>query len=280
MGNVRGNTRIRAPRLLALGAALACAACGLDRAGLGAFDAGYFDAGAGGAAGARVDGAGAGGVDGAAGRPDAARTDAGGIADALAEVGTDAPVISPIGCADGTREGFLNVQGYPLIAACAGGWDVPGLLSANALAPQCGRQGGNSGPSPAGAGCSVADLCAEGWHVCLTAHEVFQNAGDCKDAVGPAGTNHAFFVTRQRALGNTCPAANDVGTNHLHGCGNFGSPEDKTCIPFMLMLKNTDCAANSPWSCPIVTNVTTTYNEYETVTKVGPAHGGALCCRN
>jgi len=273
------NTRIRTPGLLALLTAAVCAACGLDRAGLGALDASLHDTGSAGAGGAGTDAAVADGA-GAADRADAAGVDGTRTMDAANDEATDLAVISPIGCADGTREGFVNVQGYPLIAACAGGWDVPGLVSASALAPQCNRRAGNSGAYPAGAGCSVADLCAVGWHVCQTAHEVFQNAGDCKDAIGPAGTNRAFFVTRQRALGNTCPAANDVGTNHLHGCVNFGSPDDKTCTPFMLMLRDVDCTANSPWSCPIVTTSATTHNEYETVTKPGSGRGGALCCRD
>jgi len=271
---------------------MACGACTLDRSGLESFDGAGLalrDAGAGGAGGTgSTDGAGPGGAGGAS--ADANPGDAigdvpagdGSRADAGTEAGADGPMISPVGCADGTREGYINVAGYPLIAACVGGWSVPGLLSASALAPQCGRQGGNTGPNTAGAGCSVTDLCAEGWHVCRSAQEVFQLAGDCKDAVGPAGTSHTFFVTLQRALGNVCPAANDVGTNHLHGCGNFGSPEDKSCAPFMFMLKDTDCAANTPWLCPTTSSgpATTTTAEYQTVTKLGSTRGGALCCHD
>jgi hypothetical protein len=281
--------RTLARRLLPAALALACAACGLDRAGLEPVDGAAVSTGAGGSRG----GAGGGNAD-APPMPDAAAGDSGGLdgagagagdgdgpsADAAGEAGSDAPMISPVGCADGTREGYVNVGGYPLIAACSGGWQVAGLLATGSYTPQCARQGGNDGPHPAGAGCSVADLCAEGWHVCLTAHEVFQNAGDCKDAVGPAGATKMFFVTRQRALGNTCPAANDVGTNHLHGCGNFGSPEDKSCTPFPVLLKDTDCTANTPWLCPVTTSGTTTHNEYETVTKPGSGHGGVLCCHD
>jgi hypothetical protein len=260
--------------------AMASAACALDRTGLEPFDGAglsLHEAGAGGAGGTgSADGADAQAVDAIA---DASGGD-GGTTDAGAEAGSDAPVVSPVGCADGTREGYLNVAGYPLIAACGGGWSVPGLLAASALAPQCRRQGGNSGSNPTGAGCSVTDLCAEGWHVCRTAQEVFQLAGDCKDALGPAGAGHTFFVTLQRALGNICPAANDVGTNHLHGCGNFGTPEDKSCAPFMFMLKDADCSANAPWLCPTTSSGPMTTAEYETVTKLGSAHGGALCCHD
>ena len=271
--------------LLLLASAIVLAACGLDRTGLEPFDAaGLGSAGGGGGIGGAGGGAGGSQVDasddGASGDAVALDGAGGGSDGGGGDAASDAPVISPIGCADGTREGYLNVSGYPLIAACGGGWQVAGLLTATAQTPQCGRQGGNNGVHPAGSGCSVADLCAEGWHICRTAQEVFQLAGDCKDAVGPAGAGHTFFVTLQRALGNTCPAANDVGTNNLHGCGNFGSPEDRSCTPFMTMLQDTDCTANTPWLCPVTTSGAVTHSEYETVTKPGAAHGGALCCHD
>ena len=53
----------------------------------------------------------------------------------------DAPPLSAIGCADGTREGLIDGVAFPAIAACAGTW---------------------TGDVSAG-----APLCAVGWHVCL-----------------------------------------------------------------------------------------------------------------
>ena len=32
-----------------------------------------------------------------------------------------------IGCADGQREGFANTSVFPNIAACSGGWSIPGI---------------------------------------------------------------------------------------------------------------------------------------------------------
>ncbi|MHB8873665.1 MAG: WD40/YVTN/BNR-like repeat-containing protein [Myxococcaceae bacterium] len=59
---------------------------------------------------------------------DAGPVDAGQVTGLLAGI--------TIGCADGTREGFLDVLAYPKIAACAGGWT--GELSAQSAAPLCG----------------------------------------------------------------------------------------------------------------------------------------------
>jgi hypothetical protein len=206
-------------------------------------------------------------------------TDAG--IDGGADVAERAPP-SPIGCADGTREGLVNVLSHPRIAACSGGWNVPGLLGPAATAPQCGRRAGNSGALPGGAGCSAADLCAEGWHVCDTASEVFQLAGDCKDAIGPLGAAPVFFATRQRALGNICVAANDAGTSRLHGCGNFGNKEDQSCAPLPFLLRDVDCSSNPPWSCPtrMMTPLFPALGEIQTVVKPGPARGGVLCCHD
>jgi hypothetical protein len=181
-----------------------------------------------------------------------------------------------VGCADGTREGFTSLEKYPDIAACAGGWSVAGLVAPETLAPQCGRAAGNSGANPNGSACSVADLCAGGWHVCESAHEVSSKASDCKDAF-PGGAQ-AFYATRQRGPMMTCDPANLMGTNNVYGCGNFGSNAMSACAPFTHMLRDADCKANAPWSCvngPIDYSTT----ELVDVTKPGPAKGGVLCCR-
>ena len=70
----------------------------------------------------------------------------------------DARTVSVIGCADGTREGYTDLQLHPAIAACSGAWSIPGLVAANTLTPQCARQAGNDGALPAGVGCSESVL--------------------------------------------------------------------------------------------------------------------------
>jgi hypothetical protein len=66
-----------------------------------------------------------------------------------------------VGCADGSREGFLDIGNFPKIAACATGYQ--GLAG-----------GGNTAVNVADAGLSGnlnradtgAPICADGWHAC------------------------------------------------------------------------------------------------------------------
>jgi len=249
-------------------------------AGVGAAGAG--DAGSSGTAGAPGD-AGASGEAGAAG--DAGASGGGGTAgDGVVDAGAagatgspDAHPISAIGCADGTREGLLSLTRFPDVAACSGAWTVPGLVAPETLAPQCARAAGNDGARADGAGCSVADLCTEGWHVCESASEFASKAKDCSE-VFPGGGVKMFFATRQRGPGTTCDPSNLSGTNNVYGCGNFGSNANAACAPFMRMLRDADCKANPPWMCvdgPINYNV----SELVDVTKPGSDRGGVLCCR-
>jgi len=140
----------------------------------------------------------------------------------------------------------------------------------------------DDGSKPDGAGCSVADLCAEGWHVCESAQEFARNATDCKDALTPANNGPVFFVTRQRSAGMptpTCDPTNREGTNNVFGCGTFGTGADKSCLPLTRSLRDADCKAQSPpWMCvegPVDYNT----RELADITKTSPARGGVLCCR-
>jgi hypothetical protein len=187
------------------------------------------------------------------------------------------------GCADGTREGYLDPTMYPTIAACAGAWDTPGLDSVAARTPQCNRGGGNDGIRPDGHGCAAVDLCETGWHVCATAHGVAVATTDpgCDDAVAPAGNTPVFYVTRQRGTGLVCDVdANSTATDNLFGCGNIGQPANpNSCAPLTRVMRDIDCAMNPPWMCsdgPIGTS----QDEYNVVTKASSSGGGVLCCHD
>jgi hypothetical protein len=245
-------------------------AAGTGEAGMGA--AGTGEAGTG-AAGTGAAGVGVAGM-GAAGTGEAGMGAAGMGA---AGMPPEPPPISKVGCADETREGFQSLTKYPGIAACSGAWQVPGLVAANTLTPQCQRRAGGDG-----AGCSVADLCAEGWHVCESVGEVKKHTTSCTDAFAPSGGTPVFFVTRQRGSGSgtvTCHPENaEDGTNNLYGCGNVGTMAHMSCQPFTRMLRDADCMNNAPWTCvdgPINYNVL----ELAGVRKPGQARGGVLCCR-
>jgi hypothetical protein len=201
------------------------------------------------------------------------------------------PDVTPVdlhGCADGTREAFLDIFAYPDIAACSGGFSLPGIVPFQP--PACGRQGGNDGPHPSGQGCNAADLCAAGFHVCESAGAVSKHSptGCAGAQEGPPQT---FFITGQSGTGcgvcatgsmpgcgaDTCElgcAQNDKTTNDVFGCGNAGDAPDPSCGP-LDAFSNNDCADLPPgWFCEGETT------ELLTVTNTGPSGGGALCCRD
>jgi hypothetical protein len=235
--------------------------------------------GATGVAGSAADGADAGADSGPTGGNGGGIAGAQGTDGGIGVDALDVPQPAVVGCADGTREGFLDQTKYPLIAACAGGWDTPGLLSNASHVPQCGLQAGNDGANPSGQRCSAADLCAAGWHVCESASEVLMRGTSCEDAVPPGVAGMLFFVTRQRGDGQQCPDTNDTGTNNLYGCGNFGSAPDSSCSPLTRMLHDSDCLAHPPWACS-EPHVTGSQKEYLLVTKGSDATGGVICCHD
>ncbi len=197
--------------------------------------------------------------------------------------------VKPNGCSDGTREGYLDEDLYPLIAGCSGGWSFPGLIVAPL--PQCNLVSGNTSPNPSGNGCSAADLCSPGFHVCKGAEDVsFRSPTGC-DGVGLAP---GFFATRQGSTGcaictlgtitdpdvcNGCSCAtnceqNDSTANDLFGCGTLGNAASGNCGVLDLTSGNGCLALGSPWLCEAGGGC----NEANAVTKLGPEGGGVLCC--
>jgi hypothetical protein len=185
------------------------------------------------------------------------------------------------GCADGTREAFADEARFPSIAGCSGGWSVPGLVTTPSMTPACGRAAGNDGRNANGSGCTVEDLCAEGWHVCHGAAELTALNVTCGgDGIAPmTGTTGAlFFATRQRGMAPMgCSPDATTGSNNLHGCGNFGRDEDMGCSPPLdRQIEGSVCNANPPWTCSVSSAVS---SEATVVTKSGSAAGGVLCCK-
>lgn len=194
----------------------------------------------------------------------------------------------PTGCADGEREGFVDRMRYPRIAGCSGAWSVPGVRST--LAPACNRAAGDDGARTDGAGCSPADICSSGWHVCRDKEEVAASSPDgCAGAV-PPGTpaNGLLFITRQRSTNNiVCEdRATATGVNDLIGCGNLGTllGAEKNCAPLDHALASQHdgaCDFNEaepplgPWVCGA-----SSIRESENVVKERSDLGGVLCCAN
>ena len=165
-------------------------------------------------------------------RPDAPRPDSASADQAPPDRAPDivAPDLGPpgpktLGCADGTREGFLDHVKYPRIAACAGAWTIKG---AHNTTPACKRQAGNSGTIATGKGCNVTDLCAGGWHVCYGKVDVLsRNSKGCVNIMDGA-KGPAFYLARTSSTGafNCSQDSTKFGgpgtSNDLFGCGDLG----------------------------------------------------------
>ena len=175
--------------------------------------------------------------------------------------------VSPVGCADGFREALLDEATFPNVAACAGGFWLAGVGAPVSL---CDRQGGDDGPLPDGMGCTIEDLCAEGWHLCTSRQEVAAaGLGDC----GPQAWGGQFFATSQSGNGaNTC---NDTGTNDVFGCGDVGYADVSGCAPLDRSTGNLCVDVPGAWAC-----MEDAYDEVSHLVKTGSDAGGALCCRD
>ena len=144
--------------------------------------------------------------------------------------------VNSAGCSDGTREGFIIGSAYGLIAGCAGGWDVPGIHHSIGA---CGNNAGNDSDNPNGVGCNVADLCSEGWHVCLGKSDVqAHNPSGCEGIMDGAKGGQ-FFLARTSSTGAFNCAPDTIGSpnsvNDLFGCGDLGCPAtESTCAPLQL----------------------------------------------
>ena len=175
------------------------------------------------------------------------------------------------GCSDGTREAFADPATFPNIAACSGGWSMPGVLAT--LVPACTRLAGNDSANPAGNGCNVADLCQVGWHVCTDATDVANKSdgNGCANAAFPADT---FFVVRVSGSGAALCEA--MGANDIFGCGTAGvAPDPGTCGVLDRFSNDLCQALPQTFQCGMDGG-----EEANAVTKNAADNGGVLCCRD
>ena len=195
------------------------------------------------------------------------------------------------GCADGTREGYTDAELYPAIAACSGGWSVPGVFQE--YFAQCDREAGNDSTNPEGTDCTASDLCAPGWHVCRTAREINTFSGG--DGCTPVTLANSFFVSGQSGNGcGYCSVSSDpndagctggsclsmcyptsIQANDIFGCGTIGITPAANCAPLNRFGNNLCSSLPSPWTCSAGSN---SFDESMWVTKGSSESGGVLCC--
>lgn len=211
---------------------------------------------------------------------------------------------SKAGCADGTREGFATIGLFPDIAACNGAWDQAGIFNMPIL---CNREAGNTGKNAEGLGCTVSDLCAQGWHVCHGKDDVLQRnptggpvVEGCKGVMDGA-TSPVFFTTQMSSTGAFECASGADATNDLFGCGDLGcdftsDPNVKAlCAPLVMsshdlckgLRNDLGCgdwcnhlgkypALTNAWSC----GQDSTKEALSVVKTQADQQGGVLCCRD
>ena len=216
----------------------------------------------------------------------------------------DVPVEPSVGCSDGIREGFLNVETHPMIAGCAGAWTEAGVTMPSPVT-HCGRQSGNNSSNPEGEGCGAEDLCAPGWHVCEGKDDVaLSSPTGCDEAVPPAAPAKSLFfaVNQNSTQGSVCDDSS-FG-NDVFGCGNLGTElsTDKNCGPLTRVLASMHsdtCGYNEaepplgPWTCIGGTQghlsegqwvrkngCPWTSCSYDGVPVGNMDKGGVLCCHN
>jgi hypothetical protein len=111
-----------------------------------------------------------------------------------------------LGCSDGQREGFAEVEAHPRIAGCVGAWDGARSLRDEPTGKPCGDDADLCG--------APADVCAEGWHVCgvdglntdLRSHTTWQA---CQESAGPGKFVAAMSHGQEQEL---CPPAPNAAT--------------------------------------------------------------------
>ncbi len=205
--------------------------------------------------------------------------------------------IDAIGCADGTRESFVDRTRFPLIAGCSGAWSLPGIfpaIPASALAA-CVTLGNSSTTAPTnGAGCASSNLCASGWHICFGGEVTPRTVTGCgADLAAPATSFFAAAVSgpgcgrcalRSGTLTGTvcgsnscrdnCHESGDLN-NDFFGCGGLGRTAVFGFCDGLNRTSGDNCASlTAPWVCG------GSIAESRTVTKSGSAAGGVLCCRD
>lgn len=216
------------------------------------------------------------------------------------------------GCADGQREGFVNEDVWPNVAGCSGAWSIPGLHTENpgfaprcpglptvdTVTPACGRQAGDDAADPSGRGCDVADLCAEGWHVCSGDSDVLRSSATGCSGAARQTDPPLFFATRQSTNGcgvcangtSTSPVCDGTTcsggclqtasiSNDFFGCGNFGALAG--CGPLNRFSHDLCSGLGAPWSCddPSPADNSGLCEAY-TARKSDSSRGGVLCCRD
>jgi hypothetical protein len=166
-----------------------------------------------------------------------------------------------VGCADGTREGFVDRAAFPAIAACRATW-----TSQSMRASRTGAACGNDlGP------CNTPeDSCSDGWHLCLRNGwpKDLSARTSYDDCLSPVAGEGAFFAGSSTFSNGSFPscAAPLTCSSATHGyticCGTACSDACGSCK-----------------SC-VWPSMDARFSSQNCVTQEGAGQNGTLCCRD
>ena len=110
-----------------------------------------------------------------------------------------------VGCADGRREGFLDVDRFPRIAGCMATWADAPTLRAPATGASCGDGIGTCA--------APADACAAGWHVCVSSGNPadLTSSASSEQCLHAGGGYFASAMSHCNGPSSTCNYADDPG---------------------------------------------------------------------
>ncbi|MCG3174227.1 MAG: hypothetical protein GMKNLPBB_02455 [Myxococcota bacterium] len=177
-----------------------------------------------------------------------------------------------MGCSDGKHEGVND--GYTIFA-CKGGWDAAGVDTPS----RCGRKAGDDSSNPNGTGCSAADLCATGFHLCDGKNDIAKYGG-----CNLRNWEQGFWMTSQNSENSNACAGG--GYQDVYGCGTLGRSVSQGCSP-LTRRSTAACYNERYWNAPDILfgddgwSCSGSYTEEGRYIKhAGGRNGGVLCCRD
>lgn len=172
---------------------------------------------------------------------------------------------SLVGCSDGTREAFHDLNAFPTIAGCIGSWNGAQSLREPSTGKSCGENLGE---------CAVpADVCAAGWHICsqsgLLADLDRVTAEQCRKNAGPGR-----FVAAISHCKTQSGCKYESGENASYDCFPKGWCSEPVCCgencgtgscPSGIWANDTHIAKGTDQGCGAMTS---------------SRAGGILCCKD
>ncbi|MSP62684.1 MAG: hypothetical protein EXR72_20615 [Myxococcales bacterium] len=179
----------------------------------------------------------------------------------------------PSGCTNNGGRRATGDPGLPRVAFCPAAWSVAGIVSGDAAVKKCGGK-----PDANGTGCTPADNCATGWHVCTGDKDALDHGltvAACQSA--PAG----MYATGHRGgleimgPGMRAPSCNSLGgiAEFVMGCGTLGTSV-KSCSILQHAMGAMECTG--VWSCGSGGMALAG----DLVKKSGLELGGVICCQD